>query len=106
MLYISSLISHLQQIRVDGGKEFLTNNIKDLCCEYEIELKRTENNIKDLCTSWSSGKQHGVIDSMVRAWLKEASLPKTLCCKASVAAVFVRNRSTNSFLKLKTTPYE
>jgi hypothetical protein len=42
MLYISSLISHLQQIRVDGGKEFLTNNIKDLCCEFEIELKRTE----------------------------------------------------------------
>jgi len=38
--------------------------------------------------------------------LKEASLPKTLWFKASVAAVFVRNRGTNSFLKLKTTPYE
>ena len=43
---------------------------------------------------------------MVRAWLNQASLPKTLWFKASVAAVFVTNRSTNSLLKLKTTPYQ
>jgi hypothetical protein len=42
---------------------------------------------------------------MVRAWLNQASLPKTLWFKASVAAVFVGNRCTNSFLKLKTTEY-
>jgi len=67
-------------------------------------LKRTEP--YEHAQAVKVGKQHDIIDSMVRAWLKEASLPKTLWFKASVAVVFARNRTTNSFLKLKTTPHE
>jgi hypothetical protein len=33
-------------------------------------------------------KQHDIVHFMVRPWLKEASLPKTLWFKASVAPVF------------------
>ena len=67
-------------------------------------MKRTES--YEHAQAGKVEKQHDIIDSMVRAWLKEASLPRTLWFKASVAAVFVSNRSTNSFLKPKTTPYE
>ena len=101
---INSLKSHIRQIRVDGAKEFLTNNIKDLCYEYGIELKRRES--YEHAQAGKVGKQHDIIDSMVRTWLTEASLPKTIWFKASVAALLVRNRSTNSCLKVKTTPYE
>ena len=33
---INSCKSHVREIRVDGAKEFLTNNFKDLCYEYGI----------------------------------------------------------------------
>ena len=101
---IESLMPDLRQVRVDSAKEFLTNAAKELCYKFGIELKKTEP--YEHAQASKVEKQHGIIHSMVRAWLREVSLPKTLWYKASAAAVFVKHRSTNSFLKLQSTPYE
>jgi len=44
-------------------------------------------------------EQNDIIDSMVRAWLKDFNLPKTLCFKASQAAIDVKNVSSKSVFR-------
>ena len=94
----------LREVRVDGAKEFLSQVTKALCYDLGITLKRTEP--YEHAQSGKIERHHDVIDSMVRAWLQEASLPKTLWLTASQGAVYSKNRSINAFLKLEMTPYE
>jgi hypothetical protein len=92
------------QIRVDGAKEFLARDVKQICKDHGIELK-----ISDPYIHEQNGKVERVhlnIDSKVRAWLKRSGLPKTLWFKASRCAVYVINRSATNALQFKSTPYE
>jgi hypothetical protein len=101
---IKSLKPDLRQVRVDGGKEFLTNSVKDFCYTSGFELRRSEP--YGHAQAEKIEKQHDIIDSMVRAWLKDSNLPKTLWFKASQAAVYAMNRSSKSFSNMITSPYE
>jgi len=95
---------NLLEVRVDGAKEFLSQATKALCYDLGITLKRTEP--YEHAQGGKIERYRDVLDSMVRVWLKKASLPKTLWLKAYQGVPYVKNRCINAFLKLELTSYK
>ena len=103
--YLATLITQGRKpkaIRVDRGKEFLSDQLKDWCEERGIEIQ---------LTAPYSPSQNGIAERMnrtlvelARAMRIAADLPEYLWESAITHAAYLRNRSFSS--SINTTPYQ
>jgi len=103
--YLATLITQGRKpkaIRVDRGKEFLSDQLKDWCEERGIEIQ---------LTAPYSPSQNGIAERMnrtlvelARAMRIAADLPEHLWEPAITHAVYLRNRSFSS--AINSTPYQ
>jgi hypothetical protein len=104
--YLAHLITQGKKpkaIQIDGGKEFVNENLKSWCKERGIEIH---------ITAPYSPSQNGVAERMnrtivelARAMLRAQDLPEFLWEYSTTHAVYIRNRSYTTHLPTET-PYE
>jgi hypothetical protein len=99
---IKKLRFTLQEVRVDGAQEFVSNTVRDICSDEGIDFR-----IGVPYEHAQNGKVervHGIVDDGVRSVLKRAGLPKSMHMKAANYVVHVRNRAYKKTHEV--TPYE
>ncbi|GAU44031.1 hypothetical protein TSUD_349630 [Trifolium subterraneum] len=95
--------SHIQILRSDNGKEYLSNQFQQFCDEAGIEHQLTAPYTPQ--QNGVSERKNRSIMGMVRCMLHQQELPKKLWAEAASTAVFIQNRLPTRALQNQT-PFE